>query len=98
LLAFGFPLNVMASQTIRLPFLIVAGRLVEGGRYESDSEQQPTPSPKDKARKHRLRGGVLSVRRVPHDHWPHTPRGPRDWRLKLNYSSIMGWIVITVPV
>src|ERR1700726_3832711 len=42
------------------------------------------------ARKHRLRGGVLSVRRVPHDHWPHTPRGPRDWRLKLNYSSIMG--------
>jgi hypothetical protein len=32
----------------------------------------------------------VSVRRVPHDHWPHTPRGPRDWRLKLNYSSIMG--------
>ena len=39
----------------RWPFLIVAGRLVEGGRYESDSEQQPTPSPKDKASKHRLR-------------------------------------------
>jgi len=44
-------------------------RLVEGGRYESDSEH---------------------IRRVPHDHWPHTPRGPRDWRLKLNYSSIVG--------